>query len=965
MVDKKFSEYLKGYFLKNNFVLVFNLLALVSILIGLLSFWEISLRINFLVKLTNIFSLPLWIFLAAMLIISGILAFYNKKRLMFLPVMIWLLWTTALVRTSNMPLLKNAATGEWELGPDLDPYLFLRNAEEIIEGKNFGELDEMRYAPLGAPKYIHGNIMPWSIVGVYKLINLFGEYSITYAAIIAPVIFFILSLIGFFFFVYFLFSFKFSKEKSLVGATIASFLYAFIPSMLHRTVAGIPELESLGIFWFWLAFLFFVLAWKQKKVKFQILCGILAGLFTGAMSWTWGGYKYIYMVLGLAVFLMFLFNVEKKKNFLIFASFLVAGILIQFIKIGNLSSIFTSFTDTGFALGVLFLMILQKILFETKIKEKLKLKKINLPENIITLLVAFLVLIGGLLIINPSFLFEMVSRITGGLLTPFGSGRVGLTVAENRAPYFSEIFSTFGYLFWLFFFGIITLFYQSVKHFNLKERLILNLFFILFLVSFIFSRISQEHFLNGNNFISKILYFGGLILFGVVLAFIQIKAHLKKENKTLEDFKKIGFTYLLLISFSLVGVISMRGAVRLFFMIAPILILLSGYLLIKLSDYLKSKDESLRGFFMIFFIISLLIFTGVVINYGYSTTNSATQIGPSPYNQQWQVAMSWVSENTTENSIFVHWWDYGYWVQTLGGRPTVTDGGHYIDFWDHTTARYLLTTPSPETALSLMKTHNVSYLLIDSTDLGKYSAYSSIGSDESGKDRLSWIPVMPSDERQTQETANGTTKVYAGGSYLDGDIIYVDEERRVFLPEGVAVVGGIILEYSQTDGEMQLQQPKGVYFYNNKREDLPIRYLYYQDRLMDFGSGLNVTMMIIPAVSSSGREIDPLGVAIYLSEKTRNSLFAELYLMDDPLDKYPTLEIAHSEDDYFVKMIKMQSPDFGDFLYNQGFRGPIKIWDTRNIPENILPREEFLYSPEGWNQKNGPFGYLDNLDFIG
>ena len=32
--------------------------------------------------------------------------------------------------------------------------------------------------------------------------------------------------------------------------------------------------------------------------------------------------------------------------------------------------------------------------------------------------------------------------------------------------------------------------------------------------------------------------------------------------------------------------------------------------------------------------------------------------------------MSWVRENTPEESIFVHWWDYGYWVQYGFGKPT-------------------------------------------------------------------------------------------------------------------------------------------------------------------------------------------------------------------------------------------------------------------------------------------------------
>jgi len=34
-----------------------------------------------------------------------------------------------------------------------------------------------------------------------------------------------------------------------------------------------------------------------------------------------------------------------------------------------------------------------------------------------------------------------------------------------------------------------------------------------------------------------------------------------------------------------------------------------------------------------------------------------------------------IKDNTNEDGIFAHWWDYGYWVQTLGKRATIADGG--------------------------------------------------------------------------------------------------------------------------------------------------------------------------------------------------------------------------------------------------------------------------------------------------
>ena len=364
-INAQSLEKMKKYFLKNNFVLMFSLLAFFSLFFGIFNILGISLKVGFLVQITNLFTPFLWIFLTISLVISGILAYFEKYKLMFLPIIIWLLFTTAVIRTSNISGLKNEATGDWVLGPDLDPFLYLRNAFEISEGKNLGKIDMMRYAPLGAASYIHSNLMPWAIFYIYKFISMFSnDISLTSAAVIAPVIFFVISTIGLFFFLYTLFSFKFSKEKSLIIATIASFFYVFIPSMLQRTIAGVPELESLGMMWFWFAFLFFALAWKQDSKRRMIIYGLLAGFFAGAMSWVWGGYRYIYMTLALAVFLCFIFNIEKRKNLIVFGSFLFSGVIIELAKTKSIIPILTGFSDVGFALSILFIMLINFILFE-------------------------------------------------------------------------------------------------------------------------------------------------------------------------------------------------------------------------------------------------------------------------------------------------------------------------------------------------------------------------------------------------------------------------------------------------------------------------------------------------------------------------------------------------------------------------------------------------------------------------
>src|SRR4030043_1157551 len=52
------------------------------------------------------------------------------------------------IRTRNIPKLKDITTNTWTLGPDLDPFLFLRWAKYIAEHGKLFALDAMRYVPL-------------------------------------------------------------------------------------------------------------------------------------------------------------------------------------------------------------------------------------------------------------------------------------------------------------------------------------------------------------------------------------------------------------------------------------------------------------------------------------------------------------------------------------------------------------------------------------------------------------------------------------------------------------------------------------------------------------------------------------------------------------------------------------------------------------------------------------------------
>ncbi len=853
------------------------------------------------------------------------------------------------IRTQNISSLKDVTTGDYTLGPDLDPFLYLRLAYEVIELGGLQNPDYMRYH--GAKPYY--NFVPYGIAYLHKVLSLFMETSVEYAAVIFPVIFFGASIIVFFFFVRKVFNKRPPLQKNLI-AIFSTLLYIVTPLMLHRTVAGVPELESAGLFFFWLSFLLFLYAWEDFKdggnrvFNRRNTLALLSGISTAFMVFTWGGFKFIMMALPLTVLCAFILEKVKRKEAIVYGLWFAPSIIFLIIKSGFFSIIELT---TGFLPVFVFFVLLARFFIHGSFEEKIRkiIKKDWVTKEIISILVVLIAGVLVLLVAKPGYLLGLLGLIKDSLLYPFGRQRVGVTVAENAKPYVVDWLSQFGKsFFWMFFLGTILLFHGMIKHLQKKEKVILNAAFIIFIFGFVFSRYSAASTFNGENFISQIFYFGSLLILVLSLFYVYIK---RCKQKDFSSFHDIEFSHVFILSLIILMIIASRGAIRLFVISSPIFIIAASFLPVDLfARWKDSKDDILRIFLMISMLAAVFFLISTFISYEKNTTESAKYTVPSGYNIQWQQAMSWVKENTPKNSIFVHWWDYGYWVQTLGERPTVTDGGHENTYWDHLIGRYVLTTQNPESALSFMKTHNVSYLLIDSTDVGKYPAYSSIGSDSSGGDRYSQIPIMVSDQSQIVETSESEKRIYQGGGPVDEDIVYSNAGNSVFLPSGRSYIIGMIIETSKDQDSITFKQPIAVFIYNNEQMRIPLRYLYYRGKVIDFKTGVEAVARITQEVTSTGMGsvmLDELGSLVYLSPKVSKGLFAQLYLMNDALGNYKTIKLVHSEPDLVVSQLASAGLNVDNVIYFQGIRGPINIWEI-DFPENIIEREEFLRTSGDW-----------------
>ena len=891
---------------------------------------------------------PNWIFLIILLVLL-ILGVYIRM----LP----------LTDHGGKPGLWDITTNDYTLGPDLDPFLFLRYAKSMIETGRFDlGIDYMRNVPLFFDTTTELQMVSYMIVLTYKIINIFGDYSVNFAGAFMPVWMFALTILAFFFFVREIFIRRGRKESEIKAGIIASISTLFmiiIPSFLSRTIAGIPEKESIGFFFMFLAFYLFLRAWKSEKNIISFILAILSGVSTALMGLSWGGVSYAYVTISVACLLAFLLNKIKPKETAVYSLWIISalGMTLIFTNRYSIKGFITSL-DTGIASLALFIFIVHYLLWETKLGNILRLNKVDIPKNILSIIVTIiLAILASMIAFGPGFIIEKADAVNHMLFTPV-TGRWVTTVAENRQPYFTEWASSLGpviknipILFWLFLIGSIVLFKQMIAKLKKKDSWILTFGYIFFLFGLIFSRYSSSGLLNGENFISKLFYYvSALTLFGI-LVYYYFKYHREKDN----SMELINYEYIFLFSLLILSLFTARSAVRLIMVIAIIAPIFAAYLVVWSAYKFKTENDStIKVVFASVAIIFILLTIFSAWNYYNDVKQQAYYSIPNYYTQQWQKAMSWVRENTSPDAVFAHWWDYGYWVQSIGNRATVTDGGNAITWWNYLTGRFVLTGDNQEESLNFLWNHNATHLLVDSSDIGKYGAFSQIGSDENF-DRASQGPItLLADSKQTEETKAGKKVLYdmprSDGNYgiapIEEDITYeVNGTKETLFKENYGIMG-VSIEIINANESVSFRQPEGIFYSQGLQKKIPMRYVYFNGQFFDFGSGISATVYIIPRVSSNS--INYMGAAIYLSPRIMRGFLGQVYILNNSLGNFDNFELVHSQPDLFTESLEQQGYKLGRFSYfdnGAGLQGPITIWEIKYTGDETVNPEYLLKSP--------------------
>ncbi len=155
--------------------------------------------------------------------------FKSKFAILTYVILLFLVWINVHIRTLPMRIIGTGNPGLWDitrnnwtLGPDLDPFLFLRYAKNIVENGTMALHDMMRYVPLGYNTAEETRLLPYMMAYLHKIVNFFGSTSVEYSAVIFPVVASVFMIIAFFLLVRKLFQKKGEKFSNITALTASA-----------------------------------------------------------------------------------------------------------------------------------------------------------------------------------------------------------------------------------------------------------------------------------------------------------------------------------------------------------------------------------------------------------------------------------------------------------------------------------------------------------------------------------------------------------------------------------------------------------------------------------------------------------------------------------------------------------------------------------------------------------------------
>jgi dolichyl-diphosphooligosaccharide--protein glycosyltransferase len=455
----------------------------------------------------------------------------------------------------------------------------------------------------------------------------------------------------------------FALVRNFSGTTagmFASLLFAFMPAIIQRGNLGWFKSEPLGLFLALLSVYLFTSSIKSKNIKRIILTAAAGGLILGLANSSWGGIQYFSIPLGIFFFsLPFL----RKDSLFLYG-------IITFTIITLITAAAFPRPGISFVIGLPGIALIVGMIFAivgTIIRTKSSSSKAN--RNLIAALGVFVILIVSIFVVGayqPSSFRYLVA------VNPFLSSHNPLveSVAEHSTPTVIDYFTDYSILLIFAGFGVWVSF---------SKRTDMTIFALIIGITGLYVSATFARLMVYSSIAIVIL--ASIGLYELTRSILQNRIENPNKIKEREFRKNIK----------------------------------EGKILPNVKPLVKISFVA-----MVVFLISipLIDYNGVIYPKNFNWISSA-DIPPSIVNgatgfrmqvDDWVAALDWIENNTPKDSVIASWWDYGYWITTLGNKTTLADNATINQTRIQTIAKMLMS--EQETATQIAQDLKADYILV-------------------------------------------------------------------------------------------------------------------------------------------------------------------------------------------------------------------------------------------------------------
>lgn len=586
-----------------------------------------------------------------------------------------------------------------------DAYLFHRQASIIAEQGHLSAKDMHRWLPLGRDNKLLLSLYPYAIAYIHKILPWLSLYRIQ---LYLPVISFTIGLGVLFLFL--------TRCYGIFFAILVGLLLVTLPGSISRSAAGFGDRDA----WCWMLGVLAVTSylWKEHMDpgRRRWVATALAGftVFLGGMSWE-----------GFGLFTLIILTVElwkfctpdaeaARKEYLLY--------ILMFVPLLYLISP-AYHSGYGFSTHVAALMLLPALtVFVIRGLKDIILQYIEYlrthARKLAWALTSVAITTGACYIIFYGNTWKTTAFV-------FGESRFMQNIGELGDPYFEYWIGRYGAVFLLGSLGLILACLYLWKRNGILLAISLTLF-----TATTFFRWPVSTWIGGTRCDTFFLISLGMT--AVCLAITSLRKTPQRNE----------LVTLAVLAWFILWVSLARGGKRYDFFIgfplaygtAWLLYLSPAHFIQKLKEQKilyqhRIQEKRFAAIFAIVVLVPIFFWNPIGGHANRSVDAAARMKSPKPGTGSLAQTFEWMKDTLSEDAVIAANWSHGTQLNVLGGVKTIVDSDHFLPHWIHLYYRHLFCAQDKYEALTFLKTHNTTHLLLTKHEvITRSHAYSLIGS---------------------------------------------------------------------------------------------------------------------------------------------------------------------------------------------------------------------------------------------